>query len=129
MRNLQSGMIKYINKMSKHILLERIWNNNTQSDIAKAMNCTFQQVQKWESGTNRITMDQIFYMYEVMGWNIKTIVQSPEDTLIYYLQLYETDLDSVNSKMIERSDFIKRKWSKVSTPKVATLTKQNEERI
>jgi transcriptional regulator with XRE-family HTH domain len=129
MRNLQSGMVKYIDHISKHILLQRIWNNKTQSNIAKAMNCTFQQVQKWESGRNRITTDQLFFMYEVMEWKINSIIHSPERILDYYIQRDRTKLDHIDDHLVEKSDFIKRKWLKVSTPKAATLTNQIEERI
>jgi transcriptional regulator with XRE-family HTH domain len=121
-RSMTKDMINYSTKIAKHLLLQRIWNEKTQTDIANVIGVTFQQVQKWENAKNRITADQLFALYDSMNWNIHSITREPEDLLDFY-----ANHKNPSDVYPEKADFIKRKWSKVSMPKIATLTK--EERI
>ena len=41
--------------------------NMTQTDLGDAIGVTFQQVQKYERGTNRISIPMLFFMAEAMG--------------------------------------------------------------
>ena len=129
MRNLKKGMIPFMERMCKHLVLQRVWHNKTQSDVGNVVGCTFQQIQKWEKGINRITIDQVCYLYKQMGWNIISIIRDPQELLDFYVNRDRTSTDHIDDHLVEKSDFIKRKWLKVSTPVAATLTKQNEERI
>ncbi|MDA0917116.1 MAG: helix-turn-helix transcriptional regulator [Proteobacteria bacterium] len=121
-RSMTKDMINYSTKIAKHLLLQRIWNDKSQTDIAIVIGVTFQQVQKWENAKNRITADQLFALYDAMNWNIHSITREPEDLLDFYV-----NHKNPSDVYPEKADFIKRKWSKVSMPKIATLT--NEERI
>ena len=45
----------------------RLEINLTQSDIAEMFNVTFQQVQKFENGTNRISFDKVIMFCQKTG--------------------------------------------------------------
>jgi transcriptional regulator with XRE-family HTH domain len=122
-RPINNEMHSYINRFAKHILLHRVWNDLTQSDIANTVGVTFQQVQKWEKAKNRITADQLYHLFDKMSWNIAALDREPEIVLEYFY-----NRDYVNRSRPEKYDFIKRKWLKVGTLKATTLT-QTEERI
>lgn len=38
----------------------------TQKDLAKSLNCTFQQIQKYESGQNKISISKLFDICDVL---------------------------------------------------------------
>ena len=122
-RPINNEMHSYINRFAKHILLHRVWNDLTQSDIANTVGVTFQQVQKWEKAKNRITADQLYHLFDKMSWNIAALDREPEIVLEYFY-----NRDYVNRSRPEKYDFIKRKWLKVGTLNATTLT-QTEERI
>ena len=46
---------------------KRIALNLTQTDIAKMVHVTFQQIQKFENGTNKISFDKIIIFCEKSG--------------------------------------------------------------
>jgi len=122
-RPINNEMHSYINRFAKHILLHRVWNDLTQSDIANTVGVTFQQVQKWEKAKNRISADQLYHLFDKMSWNIAALDREPEIVLEYFY-----NRDYVNRSRPEKYDFIKRKWLKVGTLNATTLT-QTEERI
>ncbi len=122
-RPINNEMHSYINRFAKHILLHRVWNDLTQTDIANIVGITFQQVQKWEKAKNRISADQLYYVFDKMSWNIAALDREPEIVLEYFC-----NRDYVNRSRPEKYNFIKRKWLKVGTLKATTLT-QTEERI
>ena len=122
-RPINNEMHSYINRFAKHILLHRVWNDLTQSDIANTVGVTFQQVQKWEKAKNRISADQLYHLFDKMSWNIAALDREPEIVLEYFY-----NRDYVNRSRPEKYNFIKRKWLKVGTLNATTLT-QTEERI
>ena len=122
-RPINNEMHSYINRFAKHILLHRVWNDLTQTDIANIVGITFQQVQKWEKAKNRITADQLYHLFDKMSWNIAALDREPEIVLEYFYYR-----DYVNRSRSEKYNFIKRKWLKVGTLNATTLT-QTEERI
>ena len=45
----------------------RLEQDLTQTDVAKILNVTFQQVQKFENGTNRISFDKVIMFCQQTG--------------------------------------------------------------
>ena len=45
----------------------RLEQDLTQTDVAKILNITFQQVQKFENGTNRISFDKVIMFCQQTG--------------------------------------------------------------
>ena len=48
-------LLKIEKVIASNIKKARIYSNSTQQDVAKALGITYQQVQKYESGANRIS--------------------------------------------------------------------------
>ena len=49
-----------INKnIAKTLVLHRVWNGYTQTQLAKCINVSFQQIQKYEKATNKVPIDRL----------------------------------------------------------------------
>lgn len=46
---------------------QRLLVNMTQTELAEALDLTFQQVQKYEKGTNRISASKLYHIARVLG--------------------------------------------------------------
>src|SRR5437870_3411829 len=53
-------------KVGKHIRLRRQELSMSQTDLAKKLGLTFQQVQKYERGTNRVSCSRLSEISEVL---------------------------------------------------------------
>ena len=72
-----------INKrICKHLILHRIWNKLSQTNIADNIGTTFQQYQKVEKCDNRIFAEQLVSICKNRGWKTEVICEAdPEETL------------------------------------------------
>ena len=72
-----------INKrICKQLILHRIWNDLTQTDMSKDIGTTFQQYQKNEKCANRIFAEQLISICNNRKWDLAIFQNAnPEDTL------------------------------------------------
>ena len=72
-----------INKrICKQLILHRVWNKLSQSDLAKDIGTTFQQYQKVEKCYNRIFAEQLVSICKNRGWKTEVLCEAdPEETL------------------------------------------------
>ena len=72
-----------INKrICKPLLLHRIWNKLSQSNLAEDIGTTFQQYQKVERCYNRIFAEQLVSICRNRGWKTEVVCEAdPEETL------------------------------------------------
>ncbi|MDA0764122.1 MAG: helix-turn-helix transcriptional regulator [Proteobacteria bacterium] len=117
---IKKNMLQYIQRIAKHILLQRSWSELTQTELGNTIGVTFQQVQKWEKGKNRITADQLYFLYDEMNWSIASLDKEPELVLEYFCQ------KDYPNKPPEKYYYIKRKWLTGYTPSVTPVTPQDE---
>lgn len=61
---------EYNNKIGEHLRVLRKKSKLTQSNLADQLNVSFQQIQKFENGQNRIFAHQLLQLCELNGWNI-----------------------------------------------------------
>jgi len=61
---------EYNNKIGEHLKSLRNKDKLTQSKLAKTLKVSFQQIQKFENGTNRIFAHQLLKLCHVYGWKI-----------------------------------------------------------
>jgi transcriptional regulator with XRE-family HTH domain len=63
-------MVTQVNPIDKHVgsrvRMRRLMLNMSQSDIAEALGLTFQQVQKYEKGTNRISASRLQHLCRIL---------------------------------------------------------------
>lgn len=57
----------------------RITAGLSQQDLAKALGISFQQVQKYEKGTNRVAMSTALLMEQALGVPAATLFPNPAD--------------------------------------------------
>lgn len=69
--------LKLARNIAKNLVLERIKAGLTQSKVAEAINVTFQQEQKFESGTNCMRADQLFMICDKFNWDIRKFAKEP----------------------------------------------------
>ena len=71
-----------INKrICKQLILHRIWNDLTQTDMSKDIGTTFQQYQKVERCYNRIFAEQLISICNNRKWDISIFNSDPKHTL------------------------------------------------
>ena len=75
----------------------RLENKKTQSYVAKLLNCTFQQVQKYEKASNFIGLFKLETFCERFGKDIGKVVSDAKDNLFLPEQLIEEGKIKVTS--------------------------------
>lgn len=60
----------------------RLVENMTQDDLAKKLGISFQQVQKYENGTNRVSSSRLWAVSRVLGLPITYFYDNLDDTHI-----------------------------------------------
>lgn len=71
-----------INKrICKQLILHRVWNDLTQTDMSKDIGTTFQQYQKVERCYNRIFAEQLISICNNRKWDISIFNSDPQHTL------------------------------------------------
>ena len=71
-----------INKrICKQLILHRIWNKLSQSNLAEDIGTTFQQYQKVERCYNRIFAEQLISICNNRKWDISIFNADPKETL------------------------------------------------
>ena len=61
---------KFVQYIGLRLRLRRMYLGYTQTKIAKLLNCTFQQVQKYELGKNVISLDKLLIFCEATDTNL-----------------------------------------------------------
>ena len=61
---------EYNLQIGQHLKRLRKQSRLTQSNIGDQVSVCFQQVQKWEKGSNRIFAHQLLQLCELNNWNI-----------------------------------------------------------
>ena len=69
-------------QLAKQLLLHRVWDGLSQSNVADAIGVTFQQYQKVERCQNRLYAEQLLCMCNIFKWDPAIIMQAdPVETL------------------------------------------------
>ena len=69
-------------KICKQLILHRIWNELSQSDLAMDIGTTYQQYSKVEKCDNRLFAEQLTSICINRGWRPEIIMEAnPEETL------------------------------------------------
>jgi transcriptional regulator with XRE-family HTH domain len=102
-----------INKnIAKILILHRIWNGYTQSEISDCLNVTFQQVQKYEKCINRLAAENLIDICKQKKWDISLFTSvNPEIILEEWIK----HTDPFNKKNQLKINQINRSWDKLET--------------
>ncbi len=67
--------------ISEAVRLRRIKMKMTQVEVAKELGISFQQIQKYENGINRITVGRLFMLSLVLKVDVKTFFSNALENL------------------------------------------------
>ena len=98
-----------INKrICKQLILHRIWNKLSQSNLAEDIGTTFQQYQKVERCYNRIFAEQLISICNNRKWDISIFNSDPHETIEEWMKRdYPNNIKTV---VPDRYTKIKRSW-------------------
>ena len=83
MNAITDDLMKEMDKIVGQKIREyRIQRGMTQQDLATALNLSYQQIQKYESGKNRISAGKLYYIAKALGENIADFYDSKSPTNI-----------------------------------------------
>ena len=103
-----------INKrICKQLILHRVWNDLSQTDLSKDIGTTFQQYQKVEKCYNRIFAEQLISICNNRKWDLAIFQNAnPEDTLDEWMskdknKISETKYDKIKNawKLLDTNGF------------------------
>ena len=101
-----------INKrICKQLILHRIWNKLSQSNLAKDIGTTFQQYQKVERCYNRIFAEQLISICNNRKWDISIFNADPQETLVeWWIRDYHNIDDPTKTIYPDKFHKIIRSW-------------------
>ena len=101
-----------INKrICKQLILHRIWNKLSQSNLAQDIGTTFQQYQKVEKCYNRIFAEQLISICNNRKWDVAVLAKAdPEDTLKEWIDKDYVRSDPERFSINDKVDKIRRSW-------------------
>ena len=88
---------KFVKYIGLRLRLRRIYLGLTQTKIAKMLDCTFQQVQKYEGGKNAISLDKLLTFCEATDTDLDWFLR-PISKLGKKLYINGRDNDTSNQK-------------------------------
>ena len=102
-----------INKrICKQLILHRIWNKLSQSNLAEDIGTTFQQYQKVERCYNRIFAEQLVSICNNRKWDVAILAKAdPEETL--HTWLFDNYGAGENVKYPDKYNKIIDSWDKL----------------
>jgi len=102
-----------INKnIAKILVLHRVWDGLNQTKVAKDLNVTFQQVQKYEKCMNRISAEMLIDICKKRKWDITLFMNNkPESILDEWISI--NNYPEEKSPYPLRADQIIRKWKRI----------------
>ena len=100
-----------INKnIAKILVLHRVWNGLNQTKVAKDLNVTFQQVQKYEKCSNRMSAEMLIDICKKRKWDITLFMNDKPESIL------EEWTDNVIDKGLYyplKANQIMKKWERI----------------
>ena len=97
-------------RICKQLILHRVWNDLSQTDLSKDIGTTFQQYQKNEKCANRIFAEQLISICNNRKWDLAIFQNAnPEDTLDEWMSKDENKISET------KYDKIKNAWKLLDT--------------
>ena len=72
-------MVDYTVQIARNLKNIRVISGYTQTEVARAIGVSYQQIQKYESGANRISAEKLFALKVFYGANIEEFFAGPKD--------------------------------------------------
>ena len=102
-------------KICKQLILHRIWNKLSQSNLAEDIGTTFQQYQKVERCYNRIFAEQVISSCKNRGWKEEIICRAdPEETLVEWIDRDYGGIPLEAGPIPDKVIKIRESWNKLN---------------
>jgi len=102
-----------INKnIAKTLVLHRVWNGYTQTQLAKCINVSFQQIQKYERCINRLAAENLIDICKQKKWDIQLFTNDQPEA-IFEEWCKNVDVTNLESSYPLRANQIQRSWDKI----------------
>ena len=69
--------LRLARNIAKNLVLKRIKDGLTQTEVANSIFVSFQQEQKFESGDNCMRADQLFLICKKFNWDVRDFAEEP----------------------------------------------------
>ncbi len=85
-KRAQETELKLDREVAARVRAQRLASGLTQTELGKRIGVTFQQIQKYENGSNRLTAGKLIILSEILGvpveqfMSVGTAVQKPQPT-------------------------------------------------
>ena len=102
-----------INKnIAKVLILHRVWNGFTQTQISKCLNVSFQQIQKYERCIKRMAAENLIDICRQKKWDIQLFLTDKPEAIFdeWCKQIPEY---TFSSPYPQRASQIQRSWDKI----------------
>ena len=114
--------------IAKILTLHRIWNGYTQSQIAKCVEVTFQQIQKYERCINRVPGDHLIDICNQKKWDLNLFAVN-QPSAIFDEWMKTVDPYEDESPYPLRISQITKAWEKIdNVGKINDLSRQTNPR-
>lgn len=80
----------------------RLMRGRTQSRVAKAVNVTFQQIQKYERGQNAISINNMMKLSEYLEVSVDYFIKPLEDKQLTFLKRRENNVYPFKKRFMEK---------------------------
>ena len=102
-----------IKNIAKILVLHRVWSGLNQTKVAKDLNVSFQQVQKYEKCMNRISAEMLIDICKKRKWDITLFMNDkPESILDEWIGNTSKYDDNIRSYEL-RTNQITKKWEQI----------------
>ena len=96
-----------IKNIAKILVLHRVWNGLSQTNIAKDLNVSFQQVQKYEKCMNEISWGKGVNLCNKRKWDISLFMNDKPESILE--EWIDNDIDKGFHYPL-KADQITRRW-------------------
>ena len=103
-----------INKnIAKILVLHRVWDGLNQTKVAKDLNVSFQQIQKYEKCMNRISAEMLIDICKKRKWDITLFMNNMPESILDEWMKSINQIDIEKSPYPLRTDQIIKKWEQI----------------
>ena len=67
--------------VGRNVRVHRLAKGMSQTDLANELGITFQQIQKYEKGTNRVGSGRLFEISQILGVSVMALFEGSKSTL------------------------------------------------
>ena len=111
-------------RIAKVMFVLRTISGKTQTHISKALDVSFQQIQKYEKALNGISSCKLFKLAKENKWNINLIYDGDPEKMLLSIPLFKQDMVKKKFREIEANIREERKLQRHYAPLLPKLERE-----